>query len=69
MDSAVVLAEARERGFTAYALSFRYGQRHDIERGAADRVARALGGGWRAGDYDFPLPAAYAAPGQARTAE
>lgn len=33
------------------------------------RLTQALGGGWRASDYDFPLPAAYAAPGQARTAE
>ncbi|QDV06188.1 7-cyano-7-deazaguanine synthase [Planctomycetes bacterium Poly30] len=43
MDSAVVLAEALARGFTAYALSFRYGQRHGIELLAADRVAKALG--------------------------
>ena len=33
------------------------------------RLTQALGGGWRASDYDFPLPATYAAPGQARTAE
>lgn len=43
MDSAVVLAEAVAQGFEAYALSFRYGQRHDIELEAAGRVAQALG--------------------------
>lgn len=43
MDSAVVLAEARARGFDALALSVRYGQRHACELEAARRVARALG--------------------------
>ena len=43
MDSAVVLAIAREQGFDAYALSVRYGQRHTSELDAADRVSNALG--------------------------
>ena len=43
MDSAVVLAIARERGFQAHALSVRYGQRHTSELDAANRVARVLG--------------------------
>jgi len=43
MDSAVVLAIAREQGFQAYALSVRYGQRHTSELEAADRVSLALG--------------------------
>lgn len=43
MDSAVVLAEAVARGFEAFALSFRYGQRHAVELHAAARVARAGG--------------------------
>ncbi|MEE2940148.1 MAG: 7-cyano-7-deazaguanine synthase, partial [Planctomycetota bacterium] len=43
MDSAVVLAEAVARGFDAHALSFRYGQRHDVELAAAARVAGAVG--------------------------
>ena len=43
MDSAVVLAIAREAGFAVHALSVRYGQRHTSELAAADRVARALG--------------------------
>lgn len=43
LDSATVLAIARERGFAPHALSFRYGQRHDAELRAAARVARALG--------------------------
>jgi 7-cyano-7-deazaguanine synthase len=42
MDSAVVLAIAREQGYAAHALSVRYGQRHTSELDAADRVARAL---------------------------
>ena len=43
MDSAVVLAIAREQGFAAHALSVRYGQRHTSELDAAARVAIALG--------------------------
>lgn len=43
MDSAVVLAIARERGFAAHALSVAYGQRHPSELEAAARVARAQG--------------------------
>lgn len=43
MDSAVVLAIAREQGFAPHALSVRYGQRHTSELDAAVRVARALG--------------------------
>lgn len=43
MDSAVVLAIARERGFVPYALSVRYGQRHSAELEAAARTAARLG--------------------------
>ncbi|GAB2624946.1 7-cyano-7-deazaguanine synthase QueC [Novilysobacter erysipheiresistens] len=43
MDSAVVLAIARARGFAVHALSVRYGQRHTSELDAAERVALALG--------------------------
>ena len=43
MDSAVVLAIAREQGFEPYALSVRYGQRHTSELDAAHRVSNALG--------------------------
>src|SRR5690606_27268304 len=43
MDSAVVLAIARERGFAAHALSVSYGQRHTSELDAAVRLARGLG--------------------------
>jgi len=42
MDSAVVLALAREQGYAVHALSVRYGQRHDCELDAAAAVARAL---------------------------
>lgn len=43
LDSATVLARARADGYQCHALSFRYGQRHDAELQAAERVARALG--------------------------
>ena len=43
MDSAVVLAIAKEAGFAPHALSVRYGQRHTSELDAAARVANALG--------------------------
>jgi 7-cyano-7-deazaguanine synthase len=43
LDSATVLAIARHEGFAPYALSFRYGQRHQHELAAARAVARALG--------------------------
>ncbi|MBS0461318.1 MAG: 7-cyano-7-deazaguanine synthase, partial [Proteobacteria bacterium] len=43
MDSAVVLALAREQGYAAHALSVSYGQRHASELDAAARNARALG--------------------------
>ena len=43
LDSATTLAIARQRGFDCYALSFRYGQRHEGELAAARRIARALG--------------------------
>jgi len=43
MDSAVVLAIAREQGFAVHALSVRYGQRHTSELDAAAEVSRTLG--------------------------
>jgi 7-cyano-7-deazaguanine synthase len=43
LDSATVLAIAREQGYETYALSFDYGQRHKVELNAAKRVAAALG--------------------------
>lgn len=41
MDSAVVLAMAREQGFDCHALSVRYGQRHPSELASAARLARS----------------------------
>ena len=43
LDSTTTLAIAKAEGFTPYALSFRYGQRHAVELVAAQRVATALG--------------------------
>jgi len=43
LDSSTVLAIAKEQGFSPYALSFRYGQRHIYELQAAEFVARSLG--------------------------
>ena len=41
LDSTTVLAIAKDQGYEPYALSFRYGQRHEIELEAARRVAEA----------------------------
>jgi 7-cyano-7-deazaguanine synthase len=43
LDSATVLAIARERGFALHALSVAYGQRHDAELEAARRIAAQAG--------------------------
>ncbi|MCH9729239.1 MAG: 7-cyano-7-deazaguanine synthase QueC [Actinomycetia bacterium] len=43
LDSTTVLAIAKRRGYTPYALSFRYGQRHAAELESARRVAAAHG--------------------------
>lgn len=43
LDSATVLAEAVAEGYECHAVSFRYGQRHEAELAAAERVAAALG--------------------------
>src|SRR3989442_13368964 len=42
VDSTTTLAVAARQGFELYALTFRYGQRHEPEIDAARRVARAL---------------------------
>ena len=42
VDSTTTLALAARQGFELYALTFRYGQRHEAEIEAARRVARAL---------------------------
>jgi len=42
LDSSTCLAVAREEGFAPHALAVRYGQRHEHELIAAERVARAL---------------------------
>jgi len=42
LDSTTVLAIAKSEGFKPYALSFRYGQRHEVELTAARRVAAAM---------------------------
>jgi 7-cyano-7-deazaguanine synthase len=43
LDSATLLAIAREQGFACYAMSFAYGQRHAVELQAAAAVAARLG--------------------------
>jgi len=43
MDSAVVLAIAREQGFECHALSVAYGQRHTSELAAAAELAQSVG--------------------------
>src|SRR5262249_4184821 len=43
LDSTTCLAYAKKEGFTCYALSFDYGQRHKVELDAAARIAKELG--------------------------
>tara|TARA_B100001971_G_scaffold214276_1_gene250825 strand:+ start:2559 stop:3263 length:705 start_codon:yes stop_codon:yes gene_type:complete len=43
LDSTTVLAMAKRDGFACHALSFRYGQRHEVELAAASKVASVLG--------------------------
>jgi 7-cyano-7-deazaguanine synthase len=41
LDSSTVLALVQQQGYEVYALSFSYGQRHDVEIKAAKRIAKA----------------------------
>ncbi len=43
LDSATVLAIVKSRGYAPYALSFRYGQRHEAELAAAKTLSSRLG--------------------------
>ena len=43
LDSTTILALARDEGYETYTMSFRYGQRHEIELQCAKNVATALG--------------------------
>lgn len=43
LDSATILAIAKDEGFEPYAISFDYGQRHHFELEAANRVCAAAG--------------------------
>ena len=43
LDSATVLAIAREAGYACHTLSLDYGQRHNAELAAAGRLAKSLG--------------------------
>ncbi len=42
LDSTTVAAIAADQGFDIYALSFKYGQRHEVELSAAQRIAQAM---------------------------
>ncbi len=43
LDSTTCLAMAKSQGFSCYALSFAYGQRHDYELTAAETIAKIMG--------------------------
>src|SRR4051812_30054251 len=42
MDSTTVLAIAQKQGYTPYAMTFRYGQRHKAEIDAATTIAKKM---------------------------
>ena len=69
LDSTTLLAMVREEGYGLFALTFRYGQRHQQELAAAQRVAKAFpvrdhrivdidlrtfGGSALTGDFEVP---------------
>lgn len=43
LDSTTVLAHAQQQGYRCYALSFRYGQRHELELDRATAIAARMG--------------------------
>jgi 7-cyano-7-deazaguanine synthase len=43
IDSTTAMAIAKAEGYEIYSLSFNYGQRHEVELQAAQRIAKALG--------------------------
>ena len=43
LDSATCLAVAKKEGFECYALSFNYGQRHQVELDCAKKIAESMG--------------------------
>lgn len=43
LDSATTLAIAKEQGYDCYAMSFNYGQRHQVELESAKKVSTSLG--------------------------
>jgi 7-cyano-7-deazaguanine synthase len=43
LDSATTLSIAKQSGFSLYALTFRYGQRHQCEVESARQIARSIG--------------------------
>ena len=42
LDSTTALAIAKSKGYSCYALSFRYGQKHCVELNAAKKIAQSL---------------------------
>jgi 7-cyano-7-deazaguanine synthase len=53
LDSTTALAVARSQGFACHALTVRYGQLHEVELAAAERVAAALGAHHRVVSVDL----------------
>ncbi len=43
LDSATIMAIAKQEGYQLYALSFDYGQRHKVELQAAEKIAQSFG--------------------------
>ena len=42
LDSSVACYQAKQEGYEIYAVSFRYGQRHEKELGCAEKIAKSL---------------------------
>jgi 7-cyano-7-deazaguanine synthase len=59
LDSATVLAIARSKGYEAYALSFRYGQRHVLELEAAKTDDIAVPKGRNVEEMGHGIPVTY----------
>ena len=64
LDSATTMAIARNMDFDCFAMTFRYGQRHEVEIAASRAVAKSLGAveGWLSRGHRGSVGGARGAP-------